>query len=85
MDIVIKKFEYDVKNRFQLLHFISGLTEQAATIFKDYGKIRGIKALDSLQYAFFQFYCDTDTTTFVCWDAKFLNILKQENIMVFPD
>lgn len=81
LNLLNEKFDFDTKNRYDIRHFSSGVTEQAQKYLKEFGESRGIKTLDSLQLAFFYFYCESEDT-FVCWDTKLLKIAEKENMKV---
>lgn len=83
LTLLIEKFDYDTENRFEVLYFSSGVTEQAQDFLKEFGESRGLKALDSLQIGFFRFFCDEEDV-FVCFDDKLKGIAKDKNINVFP-
>lgn len=74
---VIAKFETDLQHRYTVLRFSLLVIDEAWNFLRRFGETRGLKTLDSLQYAFFNIYCDT-TTPFVCADATFGDLVKKE-------
>ena len=81
LKLLIEKFGSDTEERYEVLIFSSGITEQAQEFLSRYGESRGIRALDSLQLSFFEFHCEEEDT-FVCSDAKLINIAKEEKMEV---
>lgn len=78
LNLLIEKFKFDTEYRYEILSFTSGVTEQALDFLSRYGESRGIKALDSLQLSFFEFYCE-EGDSFVCLDTKLVKISEEEN------
>lgn len=84
LNLLIEKFNFDTEYRYEILSFSSGVTEQALDFLSRYGESRGIKALDSLQRSFFEFYCEKGDT-FVSSDTKLINIVNEEEMNVLTD
>lgn len=76
LNILIKKFDSDSEERYDVLNFSPGITEQAQDFISKFGKSRGIRTLDSIQLSFFEFYCEKGDT-FVCADVKLVKIAKE--------
>jgi uncharacterized protein with PIN domain len=76
LNLLIEKFDFDVENKYEILFFSTGITEQAQKLLRSHGEALGIRSLDSLQLSFFDFYCDKEDI-FVCWDTR-LTALAQE-------
>ena len=76
LNLLIEKFKSDTEDRYDVLNFSSGVTEQAQDFISKYGESRGIRALDSLQLSFFEFYCEKEDT-FVCADIKLAKIARE--------
>jgi predicted nucleic acid-binding protein len=83
LNLLIKKFDYDAENKYEILFFSTGISEQAQRLLREHGKVAGLKSLDSLQLAFFDFYCD-NRYIFVCWDTRLTDLAKEKNIKVLP-
>ena len=79
LNLLIKKFNFDTEYRYEVLPFSSGVTEQALDFLSRYGESKSIKALDSLQLAFFDFYCEKEDI-FVSTDTKLINVVNEEKI-----
>ena len=81
LNLLIEKFDFDVENKYEILFFSPGITEQAQKLLREHGKALGIRSLDSLQLSFFDFYCDKEDT-FVCWDTRLINLAKEKNFKI---
>lgn len=75
------KFQNDLAHRYDVLKFSSLVVEEAKTSLERFGKTRGLKTLDSFQFAFFTTYCD-DAAVFVCSDATLSQLVKDEGFEV---
>ena len=78
LNLLIEKFDFDVENKYEILFFSTGITEQAQKLLREHGEALGIRSLDSLQLSFFDFYCDKEDI-FVCWDTRLINLAKKKN------
>ncbi|MFC2140670.1 type II toxin-antitoxin system VapC family toxin [Acidobacteriota bacterium] len=78
LNLLIEKFDFDVENKYEILFFSTGITEQAQKLLREHGEALGIRSLDSLQLSFFDFYCDKEDT-FVCWDNRLTNLAREKN------
>jgi len=76
---VIKKFEEDIKIRYELLKFFSSVIDEAWNLISRLSEKHSLKTQDSIQFSFFKIYCETDTI-FVCSDDKFVKLVKNEGI-----
>jgi predicted nucleic acid-binding protein len=76
LNILLKKFDSDSEDRYEVLNFSPGVTEQAQDFISKFGKSRGIRTLDSIQLSFFEFYCEKGDV-FVCADVKLVKIAKE--------
>jgi predicted nucleic acid-binding protein len=65
---VIARFEADLQHRYTVLRFSLLVLNEAWDVLRRFAETRGLKTLDSMQFAFFTIYCDA-TTQFVCADA----------------
>ncbi|MEA1967317.1 MAG: type II toxin-antitoxin system VapC family toxin [Thermodesulfobacteriota bacterium] len=74
---LIAKFEADLQQRYTVLRFSLLVIDEGWNFLRRFAETRGLKTLDSLQFAFFTIYCDT-TTHFVCADATLGDIVKNE-------
>ncbi len=81
LNLLIEKFDFDVENKYEILFFSPGITEQAQKLLREHGEALGIRSLDSLQLSFFDFYCDKEDT-FVCWDTRLINLAKEKNFKI---
>ena len=75
------KFQDDLAHRYDVLKFSSLVVEEANASLERFGKTRGLKTLDSLQFAFFTTYCD-DATIFICSDTALGQLVKDEGFTV---
>ena len=82
LNLLIEKFDFDVENKYEILFFSTGITEQAQNLLREHGETPGIRSLDSLQLSFFDFYCDKDDDTFVCWDTRLTKLAEEKNFKV---
>ena len=81
---VIAKFEADLQHRYTVLRFSLLVINEAWDVLRRFAETRGLKTLDSLQFAFFTVYCDA-TTQFVCADVTLGDLVKQEGYpLVIP-
>jgi predicted nucleic acid-binding protein len=78
---LIAKFEADLQQRYTVLRFSLLVIDEAWDFLHRFAETRGLKTLDSLQFAFFAIYCDV-TTQFVCADATLGDIVKKEGYQV---
>lgn len=77
---VVQKFEDDIKTRYdEILRFSSLVIDESWNLICRISEKYSLKTLDSIQFAFFKIYCETDTV-FVCSDDKFLKIIENEGI-----
>lgn len=84
LEAVIQKFEDDLDQRYELLKFASLVVDEAWNLLRSVAKIRGLKAQDSLQVAFFKTYCNP-TTIFACADTTLEKLVKAEGFQtLFP-
>lgn len=81
LDALVCKFQDDMDFRYEILHFSSLVTDEAEILIRNLSKKYSLKTLDSIQFAFFKVYCETDTI-FVCSDAKLGNVVKEEGFQV---
>jgi predicted nucleic acid-binding protein len=56
---VVAKFESDLQHRYTVLRFSLLVIDEAWNLLRRFAETRGLKTLDSLQFAFFTIYCDT--------------------------
>lgn len=80
-DALLEKFHDDIDSRYETLQFSSLVTEEAEILIGIYGKEYSLKTLDSIQFAFFRVYCESDTV-FVCSDIKFCRLVEKEGFEV---
>ncbi len=79
---VIQKFEYDVMIRYdKVLKFSSLVIDEAWNLIRGLSEKHSLKTQDSIQFAFFKIYCESDTV-FVCSDNKFINLVESEGVKV---
>jgi len=77
---VIQKFEDDVKIRYdEVLKFSSLVIDEAWNLICRLSEKHSLKTQDSIQFAFFKIYCETDTV-FVCSDDKFVKLVENERV-----
>jgi predicted nucleic acid-binding protein len=82
LNLLIHKFENDIKNRYdEVLQFSSLVTDEAWNLICSFSAKYSLKTQDSIQLAFYNIYCETDTI-FVCSDDKFVKVIEQEGIAV---
>lgn len=81
LDAVIARFERDLEQRYTVARFSSLVLDEAWKILRQKGETRGIKTLDSLQFAFFKTYCTLETQ-FVCSDVTLSDIVKCEGFQL---
>jgi predicted nucleic acid-binding protein len=77
LNAVVTKFEYDLQHRYKVVRFSFLVIDEAWNILRRFADSRGVRTLDSLQYAFFTTYCD-QATQFVCSDAALGDLVKSE-------
>ncbi len=79
---VIHKFEDDVKIRYdEMLKFSTLVIDEAWNLICRLSEKHSLKTQDSIQFAFFKIYCETDTV-FVCSDNKFIKLVENEGVKV---
>ncbi|MCK4764046.1 MAG: type II toxin-antitoxin system VapC family toxin [Candidatus Aminicenantes bacterium] len=71
LEKILKRFETDLSNRFELLMFDSPVTDNAKEIFRILGQGIFVRSLDVLQLGFFKSYLDSP--------AKFLTYDLRQN------
>jgi len=76
---VLQRFEYDCKERYEVLHVASFVCDEACSLLSRYG-VFGLRTLDSLQFATFLTYCEKDRDHFVCGDKKLSAVGEQEGV-----
>ena len=76
---VMQKFEDDVKIRYEVLKFSSLVIDEAWNLICRLSEKHSLKTQDSIQFAFFRTYCETDTV-FVCSDDKFVKLVENEGV-----
>ena len=76
---VTEKFEDDIDERYDVLKFSSLVVDEARSLLRRFAEDRALKALDSIQFAFFSIYCDRQTV-FVCADATLDAIARDQGI-----
>jgi len=74
---LLQRFEEDVRERYELLHFSSLIVEEAARVLGTHGRQNPIRTLDAIQLAFYTVYCEADTI-FVCSDQRLTALIEQE-------
>jgi len=82
LNILLEKFEDDIDFRYSVLKFSSLIFDNARDFLRRVGTKYGLRTLDSIQFAFFSTYCEKEDI-FVCFDKKFLNIIKKQRYRVF--
>jgi hypothetical protein len=79
------KFQEDLAQRYDVLKFSSLVIEEAENLLRRFGEQRGLKTLDSLQFAFYITYCEEETQ-FVCADILPRQLVKDEGFgVVVPE
>lgn len=81
LDALICKFYDDTDSRYEVLQLSSLITDEAEALIQKFAKKYSLKTLDSIQFAFFNVYCENDAI-FVCSDAKFCKIIEKEGFQV---
>lgn len=76
---VIRKFEDDVENRYEILKFSPLIIDEACSLICSLAEKYSLKTLDSIQFAFFRIYFETDNV-FVCSDDKFIKLVANEGV-----
>jgi uncharacterized protein len=76
---VLQRFEYDCKERYEVLPVASFVYDEACRLLSRHGGV-GLRTLDSLQFAAFLTYCEKDRDHFVCGDKKLLAVVEQEGV-----
>lgn len=81
LQALIAKFRQDVAQRYNVLKFSSLVIDEADNLLRRFGEQRGLKTLDSLQFAFFITYCEHETQ-FTCSDTLLSQLVKTEGFGV---
>lgn len=81
LDALICKFFDDVSSRYEVLQFSSLVTDESEILIQNFATKYSLKTLDSIQFAFFNVYCEKGTI-FVCSDSKFCKIIEKEGFQV---
>jgi len=81
LDALVCKFQDDADSRYEILQFSSLVTDDAEKLIQKFAIRYSLKTLDSIQFAFFNVYCKSDTI-FVCSDAKFCKLVEKEGFQV---
>jgi len=77
---VVQKFENDMMSRYdEVLKFSSLVIDEAWNLICSLSAKHSLKTQDSIQFAFYKIYCETDTV-FVCSDDKFIKIIELEGV-----
>jgi len=77
LNTVITKFEHDLQHRYRVVRFSLLVVDEAWNLLRRFAETRGLRTLDSLQFAFFTTYCDR-ATQFVCSDATLGDLVRSE-------
>jgi uncharacterized protein len=78
---LIDKFEDDIVHRYEMLKFSSLVIDEAWELLRRFADNHSLKTLDSIQFAFFNTYCESGTT-FVCSDKKLSQLVENEGFHV---
>ncbi|OQX25207.1 MAG: hypothetical protein BWK80_16875 [Desulfobacteraceae bacterium IS3] len=81
LDALMQRFEDDIENRYEVLGFSSLIPDEAMNLIRHFARGTSLRALDSLQLAFFTTYCEQDDI-FVCSDRRLAGIAGLEGISV---
>ncbi len=81
LDALVRKFLDDADFRYETLQFSSLVTDEAEALIMNFAAEYSLKTLDSIQFAFFKVYCESDTV-FVCSDTKLGNVVKKEGFQI---
>ena len=81
LDALVCKFQDDADSLYEILQFSSLVTDEAEILIQKFATKYSLKTLDSIQFAFFNVYCESDTI-FVCSDAKFCKLVEKKGIQV---
>lgn len=76
-EALLRRFEEDVRQRYELLHFSSLIVEETARILGTHGRRNPLRTLDAIQFAFYNIYCEEDTV-FVCSDQRLAALIHQQ-------
>ena len=74
---LVLKFREDTETRYELLAFYPLVFEEASRLLEIYGSSHALRTLDSLQFAFFSTYCETEDI-FVCSDKRLASVVALE-------
>ncbi len=75
--VLLARFEEDVRQRYELLRFSSLVVEETARILGTYGRGNPLRTLDAIHFAFYCTHCEEDTV-FVCSDQRLVALIEQE-------
>ena len=81
LDALMQRFENDIENRYEVLSFSSMIPDEALNLIRNFARETSLRALDSLQLAFFTIYCEHEDI-FVCSDKRLAGIAGLEGISV---
>lgn len=81
LDALSSKFQDDADFRFETLQFSSLVTDEAEMLIQRLAAKYSLKTLDSIQFAFFKVFCESDTI-FVCSDTRLGNLVKKQGFQV---
>ncbi len=81
LQALIRKFKEDLNSRYEVLPFSSLVTIEAENLLQSFAEKHALKSLDSIQFSFFNVYCDINTV-FVCSDSKLVSLVKSEGYRV---
>ncbi|NOY44303.1 MAG: type II toxin-antitoxin system VapC family toxin [Deltaproteobacteria bacterium] len=82
VDAVIRRFEEDCRDRFEVFHVASFVYDEAVRLLARYASATSLKTLDALQLATYLLYCEKDSDSFVCADEKLCQVARSEHAKV---